>query len=35
MKKMELILILFPVEYLRELIIPEKDNFLKHLMELG
>ena len=35
MKKMELTLILFPIDYLRELIIPEKYKFLKHLMELG
>ena len=35
MTELELFLILFPVEYLKEILLPEKNNLLKHPMDLG
>ena len=35
MTKMELFLILFPVDYLKEVLIPETNKLLKHPMYLG
>ena len=35
MMKLELFLILFPVEYLKKILIPETSNIMKHPMDLG
>ena len=35
MTKLELFLILFPVDYLKDIPIPETNKILKHPMELG
>ena len=35
MTKLELFLILFPVDYLKEILFPESNKLLKHPMELG
>ena len=35
MTKLELFLILFPVDYLKEILITEMNKLLKHPMELG
>ena len=35
MKKLELFLILFPVKYLKAIIIPKTNRLLKHPMVLG
>ena len=35
MTKLEMFLILFPVDYFREISIPEIDKLLKHIIELG
>ena len=35
MTKLELFLILFPVDYLKEIFIPETNKLLKHPMDLG
>ena len=33
--KLELFLILFPIDYLKEVLIPEMNNFLKYPMDPG
>ena len=35
MTNLELLLILFPVDYLKEILIPETNNILKHPMDFG
>ena len=35
MTKLELFLILFPVDYLKEILTPKMNKILKHPMELG
>ena len=35
MTKLELFLILFPVEYIKEILIPKTNSLMKHTMDLG